>query len=289
MAKSKSIVADFIPTDIAEFLLESADFHEKSAFIQEDPISIPHRFNKKQDIEIIAFLVATIAWGNRRSIIRSGELLCELMDHSPYEFILQSKSQDFNSLLRFVHRTFNGNDLVYFCQFLQHHYQHFHSLESAFLGSYRTLIQLDENEKTSHLLDNPSPIPDLQIFEPMEYSLIAFREYFFSLPHPARSEKHVSSVLKQSACKRLNMFLRWMIRKNSAVDFGIWEQLKAKDLYLPLDVHVIRVANQLGLLHGNLANWQTCKDITALMRTILPEDPVKLDFALFGIGIEQKS
>ncbi|MFN5890834.1 MAG: TIGR02757 family protein [Bacteroidota bacterium] len=290
MSLSKVSVAKVVPTDIAEFLLESAEFHEKNAFIEDDPIRLPHQFNKLQDIEIIGFIVACISWGNRKSIIRSGAFLITLMDNSPYDFIVNAESNDLKKMQGFVHRTFNGIDLVYFCEFLQQHYKKYISLESAF---YEEAWKIDTQKTDSMNVSKFNKRIDMdvesQTLEPIEKALINFRDYFFAQPHPSRTEKHISSVLKNSACKRLNMFLRWMIRKNSPVDFGFWNHFNPKDLYLPLDVHVLRVANQLNLIEGDVANWQTCKDITALMRTILPSDPVKLDFALFGIGIEQKS
>ncbi len=287
MSLKKVSVAKKVPTDIIEFLLESADFHEKNAFIEYDPICIPHRFHLKQDIEIIGFIVSCIAWGNRKSIIRSGELLCGLMEDSPFDYIRNATQKDFKKLHQFVHRTFNGIDLSYFCRFLQYHYSQNDSLECAFNRKAKNTSEIEGNSDNSN--KRKSPNSSSSKLEPIEAALIEFREYFFSLEHPHRTEKHISSVQKNSACKRLNMFLRWMIRKNSPVDFGIWQSFESKDLYLPLDVHVLRVANQLNLIDGVVANWQSCKDITALMRTILPNDPVKLDFALFGIGIEQKS
>lgn len=285
MSLKKVSVAEKVPSGIAEFLLESADYHEKNTFIGNDPICIPHRFHLPQDIEIIGFIVSCIAWGNRKSIIRSGELLCSLMDESPYDFIKNATHKEFRKLNTFVHRTFNGIDLNYFCNFLQYHYSNFPSLESAFNENLR----ISKATENADLEFNKTVLPSFHSEQPIEAALIGFREYFFSLQHPHRTEKHISSVMKNSACKRLNMFLRWMVRKNSTVDFGIWQSFNSKDLYLPLDVHVLRVANQLNLIEGDVANWQSCKDITALMRTILPNDPVKLDFALFGIGIEQKS
>jgi len=282
MAKSKNQFVAEISNEIAEFLLESADYHEQNAFIESDPISIPHRFSIKQDIEIIGFLIATIAWGNRVSIIRSGEILCQLMDNAPYDFVINSEQSDRLKLQRFVHRTFNGEDLIYFIEFLHVHFLNFDSLEDAFVqktGTHWNSNAKMENRSTS----SPHKL------EIAEHALIDFRNYIFSLPHNHRTEKHVSSVLKNSACKRLNMYLRWMVRKNSPVDFGIWNRLSPKDLYVPLDVHVMRVANQLGLVDGSTTNWQVCKDLTAVCRKLIPNDPVKIDFALFGIGIEQKS
>lgn len=287
MPLKKVSVAKEVPSDIVDFLLESADYHEKNAFIGNDPICIPHRFHLQQDIEIVGFIVSCIAWGNRKSIIRSGELLCDLMGEVPFDYIRNATQKDFKKLQQFVHRTFNGIDLEYFCKFLQHHYSHYDSLECAFNSTLRNNLELGNTTVNLENINLHEPVSNL--LEPVEAALIEFREYFFSLEHPYRTEKHISSVLKNSACKRLNMFLRWMIRKKSPVDFGIWQSFDSKDLYLPLDVHVLRVANQLKLIQGDVANWQSCKDITALMRTILPNDPVKLDFALFGIGIEQKS
>lgn len=282
-----------IPADISEFLLESAEYHEKNSFIDSDPICIPHRFSIKQDIEIIGFLVATIAWGNRVSIIRSGNALCGIMDDAPYDFILGASKNELAKLNRFVHRTFNEQDLRYFVDFLHFHYTHFNSLEQAFTADIARELEIKHNQtgdiQPATKIKNPMPQLHAATLEIGEQALIRFREYFFSLPHLNRTEKHVSSVLKNSACKRLNMFLRWMVRKNSPVDFGLWDEIAPKDLYLPLDVHVMRVANQLGIIEGTTTNWQICKDLTAVFRQIIPNDPVKIDFALFGIGIEQKS
>jgi uncharacterized protein (TIGR02757 family) len=235
-------------------------------FIAKDPISIPHRFHKLQDIEIAGFFAATFAWGNRTSIIKSCTTLLNYMDNSPFQFILEHTDSDLKNLLPFVHRTFNATDLYYFISFLKFHYTKNNSLESAFcLG---------------HSLKN----------ENVELALISFYNYFFSMELVSeRTKKHVASPYKKSACKRLNMFLRWMVRDNSTqVDFGLWKNILSSQLIIPIDVHVAKVAYSLELLPNLKSNWQNAVSLTNTLKKFDPNDPTKYDFALFGLGIAAK-
>lgn len=231
-------------------------------FIVSDPISVPYRFSKKQDIEIAALFAAVFAWGNRTTIINKSNELLALMDESPHEFILHHQYTDLKRFLQFKHRTFNATDLYYFISFLQFHYSQHKSLEDAFC------------------LNNALTIRD---------RLIHFRNYFFSLEHAERTQKHISTPAKNSACKRINMFLRWMVRKDkNGVDFGIWKSLNPNQLICPMDVHVSNVAFRLGLISENKANWRTAELLTQKLREFDAEDPVKYDFALFGLGAEER-
>lgn len=248
---------------LKDFLDRKVEEYNQPNFIPNDPISIPHQFTRKQDIEIMGFFASILAWGQRKTIINKCNELIQRMDGSPYEFILHHQEEDLKSLLGFKHRTFNDTDLLYFVSFFQYHYRHFESLEDAFL--------LDGLED------------DFTI----EQSLNSFKSYFFSLADfPERTRKHVSSPLQKSSCKRLNMFLRWMVRKdNKGVDFGLWNRMQAKDLICPCDVHVERVGRKFGLIQSDKVNWKTALELTENLRLLDPNDPVKYDFALFGLGV----
>ena len=248
---------------LKEFLDRKVEEFNQPDFIPNDPICIPHQFDLKQDIEIMGFFASILAWGQRKTIINKCNELIERMDGSPFDFILNHQDQDLKNLLGFKHRTFNDTDLLYFVSFFKYHYTHFASLEDAFL-------QLGTSEPFS-----------------IEESLNAFKSYFFSLPdYPYRTRKHVSSPLQKSTCKRLNMFLRWMVRQDDrGVDFGVWDQIKAKDLICPCDVHVERVARKFGLIQLDKVNWKTALELTENLRELDPNDPVKYDFALFGLGV----
>lgn len=237
------------------------DFNQPS-FIKDDPISIPHRFKKKQDIEIAGFFAAIFAWGNRQTIINKSSELMHLMDDAPFQFIKGHEEKDLKKLLHFCHRTFNSTDLLYFISFFRHHYQKHKSLEQAF---------------TPWGTD-------------MEAMLSGFNRYFFSLEHvPDRTRKHVASPEKNSGCKRLNMFLRWMVRKdNNSVDFGLWENISPSQLICPIDLHVERVAKKLGLLEPGIKGWKAAKALTDRLAELDPKDPVKYDLALFGLGVIDK-
>jgi uncharacterized protein (TIGR02757 family) len=250
--------------DIKSFLDTKVAQYNRREFIKNDPISIPHLFTKKQDIEIMGFWAATLAWGQRVTIINKCRELIALMDGTPYDFIMNHEDIDLKKLLQFKHRTFNDIDTLYFIAFFRHHYSNYDSLEMAFLP--------------------PGPLKGV------EESLNHFRSYFFSLPDfPHRTKKHVSSPSQKSTCKRLNMFLRWMVRKdNCGVDFGIWNQLKPAGLICPCDLHVDRVARKLKLITRKQTDWQTAVELTEKLRELDPTDPVKYDFALFGLGIEER-
>ncbi len=244
------------------FLDNRVETYNRPEFIPDDPISIPHAFNKKQDIEIAGFFAAVFSWGNRRTIIRKSKELMELMDNAPYKFCTAHSEAELKRLMRFKHRTFNTTDLLYFISFFRHHYRLEKSLESAFTRHGKT----------------------------MEEMLTGFHHYFFSLEQvPARTKKHIATPLRKSSCKRLNMFLRWMVRRDDhGVDFGIWKKISPAQLICPLDLHVARVARKLGILHRKQNDWSAALELTGYLRTLDPEDPVKYDFALFGLGITEK-
>ena len=249
------------------FLNEYVEKYNSTDFIVNDPISIPHQFSKKQDIEISAFFAAVFAWGQRATIINKGNELMKLMDNAPHDFIVNHCDSDLKKLLLFKHRTFNTTDLLYFIQFLQSHYRLNTSLESAFT------IRNDKDDTNS-----------------LKIKIANFHDYFFSLPNLLdRTKKHIPTPLKQSACKRICMFLRWMVRSdNKSVDFGIWKEIHPKDLIIPLDLHVIRTANSLKLLDNERSNWNNAELLTVEMSKLDPNDPVKYDFALFGLSLEKE-
>ena len=244
------------------FLDKKVDEYNQPSFIKNDPISIPHLFTKNQDIEIAGFFAAVFAWGNRTTIINKSKELMELMDMEPHNFCLAAEESMLKSLLRFKHRTFNTTDLLYFIEFLKFHYSTNESLEVAF---------------TAH-------------GETIEEMLTGFHHYFFSLADvPARTKKHIATPQRNSSCKRLNMFLRWMVRKdNNGVDFGIWSAISPAALICPIDLHVARVAKKLNLLHRKPTDWQAAIELTDYLRKLDSNDPVKYDFALFGMGVMEK-
>lgn len=242
-----------------DFLDFKARQYEASSFISSDPISIPHQFSRPEDIEIIGLLVATIAWGNRLSIIKSGQKLIQILDGRPYDFVVNHRSSDLEALPPFVHRTFQLVDLKFFIRALQKIY-HEGSLEDAFYHP-----------------------------EGLKFGIEQFRAKMFLSPHEKRSEKHISSPVKGSSAKRLNMYLRWMVRSaEKGVDFGLWSKIKASDLYCPLDVHSGRVARMLGLLSRKANDWKAAEELRESLLKLDPSDPVKYDFALFGLGVFEK-
>ena len=255
-----------VSISLRDFLDAKVDQYNTLGFIENDPIVIPHQFSRKQDIEIMGFWAAILAWGQRVTIINKAKELVRRMDGAPYDFIMNHQEEDLKRFLGFKHRTFNDTDALYFIEFFKHHYKTSDTLETAFCS-----------EKENQSWD-------------AEQALIYFRNYFFSLPDfPKRTEKHVSSPLNKSTCKRLNMFLRWMVRKDDrGVDFGIWQRIKPASLICPCDVHVDRVARQLGLTTRKQTDWQTALELTDQLRKFDPADPVKYDFALFGLGVEEK-
>jgi uncharacterized protein (TIGR02757 family) len=257
---------DFL--ELQSFLDLKVREYNQPGFIANDPVCIPHQYQIKQDIEIAALFAAILAWGQRKTIINKCKELFNRMDNAPYEFMLQHEDVDLKRLLGFKHRTFNDTDLLYFVHFFKHHYRHSDTLEDAFL---------------------PRPETESGSFGG-EQALNHFRSYFFSLPDfPHRTKKHISSPMQKSTCKRLNMFLRWMVRQdNCGVDFGLWHKIKPSALICPCDVHVDRVARILGLITRKQTDWLTAVELTDKLRAFDPEDPVKYDFALFGLGVEAK-
>ncbi len=252
--------------DLKKFLDEKVEEYNRPEFIKNDPVCIPHLFSKKQDIEIAALFAAVFAWGNRTTIINKSKELMQLMDNAPYDFCLLHDDSDLKKLMQFKHRTFNTSDLLYFIEFLKFHYSEHDSLETAFAKN------MNENDGT------------------IENALTGFHNYFFSLDDvPERTKKHIATPYKKSTCKRLNMFLRWMVRRDDlGVDFGIWQKIKPSQLVCPIDVHVARVANRFNLLSRKQIDWQTALELTDYLRSLDAKDPVKYDFALFGLGIMEK-
>ena len=291
--------------NLKSFLDSKVEQYNRPEFIKNDPIVIPHLFSVQQDIEIMGFFAAMLAWGQRKTIISKCADLIERMDGAPYDFIINHQDSDLQNLLDFKHRTFNDTDLLYFVSFLEFHYNQFDSLEDAFLPpAYRLAnpaVFRDEfiesvGQQTIQNQSSSSPCYAGELTNPLsgepavESFLNHFRNYFFSLPDvPARTVKHVSAPSQKSACKRLNMFLRWMVRDdNKGVDFGIWKAIKPFQLICPADVHVERVARKLKLIERTQVDWKMAVELTERLREFDPSDPVKYDFALFGLGIEEK-
>lgn len=250
------------PLALKDFLDKKLNEYNRPGFIKEDPISIPHLFTKKQDIEIAGLFSALFAWGNRTTIINKSRELMYLMDNAPYDFCINHQERDLKRMLGFKHRTFTATDILYFITFLQQHFLQYRSLETAFS---RWMLPGDMT---------------------IENGLNGFYRYFFSLEDaPDRTRKHIATPQKKSTCKRLNMFLRWMVRKdNTGVDFGIWEQITPAQLICPIDLHVARVGRRFGLLTRSSLDWEAALELTAYLRTLDSTDPVKYDFALFGLG-----
>jgi uncharacterized protein (TIGR02757 family) len=247
--------------ELTEFLNFKAEQYENPDFLESDPIQLPHRFSQKEDIEICALLVSTIAWGNRKSIIKSGESLIEIMENEPHKFVANYQSEQLANS-KFVHRTFNKEDLDFFFRGLRYIYEN-GGLEKAF---------------SQH-----------EYIEGIKGRIIQFRTVILSTDHEDRSRKHISDPLKNSAAKRINMFLRWMVRpSNKGVDFGVWKEISPSELYLPLDVHTATNARKLGLLNRKQDDWKSLEELMAELRKMDATDPVKYDFALFGLGAFEK-
>jgi uncharacterized protein (TIGR02757 family) len=247
--------------ELREFLEEKADLYNRPEFIQTDPILIPRSFSGRENQEISGFLASSIAWGNRVSILKNANRLMALMDNDPFSFLTRSTPSDRNSLFRFVHRTINGEDMLFFAESLRNIYLHHGGLETVFTKSWQK-----HRDMASVLAD--------------------FHRIFFSLPHLPRSRRPIADVSSVSASKRINLFLRWMVRSDEkGVDLGIWKKIPASALMLPLDVHTGRVARRLGLLERRQNDWKAVEEVTAALRGMDPADPVKYDFALFGLGI----
>jgi len=260
--------------DLIDFFNAKAAQYNHPSFIKDDPILIPHQFSTKQDIEIAGLFAALFAWGTRTSIINSCKRLMNFMGNKPYEFIMNMEDDNpeaFLPMMKFVHRTFNSTDLFYLLDFLKYHYQTLGegSLETAFT-------------KGLHLTDTDT-----------ENALNGFHNYVFSgdihKEYPQRTKKHIAAPFKKSACKRLNMYLRWMVRSdNNGVDFGIWKTIKPSQLVCPIDVHVARVAKRFNLLDRKQNDWLSAIELTNYLKKMDANDPVKYDYALFGLGVIEK-
>ncbi|MDZ4758092.1 MAG: TIGR02757 family protein [Bacteroidota bacterium] len=248
------------------YLDDQVEIINRPGFITADPISIPKLFTQKRDIEIMGFFAATFAWGQRVTILNNCKKLIELFENKPYEFIINSTAKDWQRFEGFVHRTFNSSDLLYFIDFFHHYYNNYESLEQLFV---KGIGKKDEN---------------------MEHGLNHFKKSFFERNiHLKRTEKHIPSPAQNSACKRLNMYLRWMVRKdNCGVDFGIWENINPSLLLCPLDVHVGRTARKLGILTRPQDDWKAVIELTSNLKKLDKFDPVKYDFALYGISLFKK-
>ncbi|MDA0193773.1 MAG: TIGR02757 family protein [Bacteroidetes bacterium] len=248
---------------LKDFLNLKVEEYNQPFFIEHDPISIPHQFTRKQDIEISGFWAAILAWGQRKTIVNKCNELLGMMDNVPFEFIMNHSENDLKTLQHFKHRTFNGTDTLYFIKFFRDFYSKHESLEEAFVQK--------------------NVPPDKAI----EKALIDFqRQFFNTTDYPERTKKHIATPERKSACKRLNMFLRWMVRKDDrGVDFGIWHQINSSTLISPCDVHVDRVGRRLGLISRKQIDWMTAIELTENLKKFDPTDPVKYDFALFGLGV----
>ena len=249
--------------ELKAFLDEKVILYNNPKFIESDPIQIPHLFSKKEDIEIAAFLTATISWGNRKMIIKNATKMMNLLDNSPYEFIQNHQENDLKSFEKFVHRTFNSIDLQQFIKSLHHIYKQHQGLEN---------VLSIKNDETNY-----------------KNAIHYLKQVFFEVPHQQRTQKHISDPLKNSAAKRINMFLRWMVRNdNAGVDFGLWKTHNPANLSCPLDVHSGNVARKLKLLKRKQNDWKALNELDTNLRKLDQIDPVKYDFALFGLGVFEK-
>ncbi|MBU2650597.1 MAG: TIGR02757 family protein [Bacteroidetes bacterium] len=247
---------------LGEFLESKYLRYNTQDFIENDPVCIPHLFTAKADIEISGFLSATISWGQRKTIIRNARQMMEWMDYSPFDFIMGATDVETERFRNFRHRTFSGEDCIFFLRSLRNIYQQFGGLEDLF----RMPQAMDEQEVINRIMN--------------------FRKIFLRWPHERRSEKHISNPECGSAAKRINMFLRWMVRKDhSGVDFGIWKDISSANLICPLDIHTGRVSRELGLLSRRQNDWKAAIELTESLKLLCPEDPVRYDYALFGLGI----
>lgn len=247
-------------TELKDFLDAKVIQYNNPTFIESDPIQVPHQYSIKEDIEISAFLTASIAWGNRKMIIRNAHKMMEHLGNNPFDFVMNHKEHHLENLENFVHRTFNSTDLIYFIKAIQHIYKNYTGLETVFFKYAK-----------AHSLQN---------------AIHHFKRIFFEIQHPTRTEKHISDPIKGSAAKRINMFLRWMVRKdNTGVDFGIWKTLSPSILSCPLDVHSGNTARKLGLLTRKQNDAKALLELDTNLRMLDTEDPVKYDFALFGLGV----
>lgn len=246
--------------ELRAFLDEKVDLYNRPDFIESDPIQIPHQFTSKEDIEISGFLASVIAWGNRKMIIKNAQKMMEFMGNTPYDFVMSHTENDLEILESFVHRTFNGQDFIGFIKGLQHIYTNYNGLEAVF---------------TKHTENNST-----------QNAIVAFKTIFFEASHLQRTEKHLPNPSIGSAAKRINMFLRWMVRNdNRNVDFGLWKSIPTSALSCPLDVHSGNVARKLGLLTRKQNDAKALTELDTNLRQLDPNDPVKYDFALFGLGV----
>ncbi|NPA68214.1 MAG: TIGR02757 family protein [Chlorobi bacterium] len=251
-------------SELKTFLDEKYDRYNRPSFIETDPIQIPHSFSKKEDMEISGFLAASIAWGKRKMIIRNAEKMMSVMQHQPYDFIINADISDFKEINNIGHRTFKNVDFVYFLSALKNIYENHGGLENVFTSAYKK---------------------DKSVFSAIKY----FREIFFELPHEQRTEKHIANTEKKSAAKRINMFLMWMVRNdNRGVHFGIWKDISTEDLIIPLDVHSGNTARALGMLKRKQNDKKAAEELTGFLQKLDKKDPVKYDFALFGLGVFEK-
>ncbi|OUS00902.1 TIGR02757 family protein [Flavobacteriales bacterium 33_180_T64] len=246
--------------DLKEFLDTKVEQYNHPRFIESDPIQIPHQFSKKEDIEISGFLTATIAWGNRKSIIKNANKMMDLLEHSPHDFIINHEDRDLRHFKSFVHRTFNSDDFIQFIKSLKHIYTNYNGLEAIFSKG------IEHNN--------------------LQHAIHEFKTHFFEIDHLERTKKHVSDPIKNSAAKRINMYLRWMVRQdNNGVDFGIWKHISPALLSCPLDVHSGNVARKLKLLKRKQNDGKALLELDTALRQLDANDPVKYDFALFGLGV----
>ncbi len=272
---NKEFLHDFLEAKVREY--------NQPAFITDDPVSIPHLFTRKEDIEISGFFAATIAWGQRPVIIRNARSLMERMDMAPYEFVLSASPKELKKLDSFVHRTFNATDVRFFVAALRKVYTKHGGMENIFAQKLRGRACPEERGMSPWLISS------YESLTPARDAIIHFREVFLTAKHESRSEKHVANPASGSNAKRINMFLRWMVRRdNAGVDFGLWKSISPSLLCCPLDVHVGNVARALGLLERKQDDWKAVEELTAKLREFDAEDPVKYDFALFGTGVFEK-
>ena len=248
--------------ELHELLETLHDRYNRPEFIEADPISIPHSFECQEDREIAGFLAATIAWGNRKAIVKSARRMVEMMDNAPFDFTMNASAEDLQPLLRYVHRTFNGQDFTDFILALRGLCSKWGSVGEAVQGLY-------EREGS------------------IQGVLAELRREFFEVEHSPHCEKHLSSIAKGASCKRLNMYFRWFVRHDErGVDFGEWRRVPMSALYLPLDVHTGNMGRALGLLRRRQSDWKATVEITESLREFDAEDPVRFDFSLFGAGID---
>jgi len=264
--------------DLAQLLEEAYAHHAHPGFIEADPLRIPRAFMDRKDAELIGFLTATIAWGQRKTIIANAERLVALFDEQPHAFVMHASEDEIATVERFVHRTFNGTDLRHFILALRHLYTTYGGLEEAFLAE-------EPHSGKQQKATSPAPVK-----WHAASGIHLFKQRFFAIPHEARTRKHVADPGKGSNAKRINMYLRWMVRPNDrGVDLGLWKRITPADLMVPLDVHTGRVARELGLLTREQDDWQAVEELTAALRRFDPVDPVRFDIALFGMGVEGAS